>query len=92
MAKIEGDFTNNCKIEFEHNIAIGGFTYLVIYGYHINGAFICVPNWKWGCEASRYSESVGYNTEKLMECGAPAEVAREIALYIEEWQKAKDNL
>lgn len=83
MAKLESNFTNECKILFEHSIAINGCSYLVIFGKHINGGFICVPNWGWGCEATTNSYSVEYNTEKLMKCGAPKDVAREIALYIE---------
>lgn len=85
--KLESSFTTDVKIYFEHNIAIGGYTYLVIFGKHINGGFICVPNWKWGCEASDYNNSVGYNKEKLIEAGAGEEVAEAIAKYIDEWIK-----
>jgi hypothetical protein len=81
----ENDFTSDTKVYFEHNIAIGGYTYLVIFGRHINGGFICVPNWKWGCEASDLQYSSGYNKEKLMAAGANEEVAEQIARYIEEW-------
>ena len=83
--KLESDFTSETKIYFEHNICIGGFTYLVIFGRHINGGFICVPNWKWGCEATDLRYSVGYNKEKLMIAGANEEVAEQIARYIENW-------
>ena len=48
--KIENIF--KAKTVFEANISIGGCTYLIIYGEHINGAFCCIPNWGWGCEMS----------------------------------------
>ena len=83
--KLESSFTSNVKIYFEHNIAIGGYTYLVIFGKHINGGFICVPNWKWGCEASDHINSAGYNKEKLVEAGADEEAAEAIAKYIDGW-------
>lgn len=76
---IESIFEAN--IMFEFNVAIGGWTYLVIYGKHINGSFCCVPNWKWGCEMSNPKEVV-YNRDKLVECGASIEVAGEIAKAI----------
>ena len=85
MTKIEGDFTSSCKIYFEHNLAIGNSTYLVIYGEHINGGFICIPNWKWSCEASGFRNSAEYNAEKLVACGAPEKVAIEIAKHIDKW-------
>ncbi len=78
--KIETIF--EAKAMFEFNVAIGGWTYLVIYGKHINGGFCCVPNWKWGCEMSNPNE-VAYNRDKLIECGANEEVANEIAKAIQ---------
>lgn len=78
--KIETVFDAN--VSFEFNVAIGGWTYLVIYGNHINGGFCCVPNWKWGCEMAGPRE-VAYNRDKLIDCGAPEEVATEIAKAIE---------
>lgn len=77
--KIENVFSAN--VTFECNVAIGGFTYLVIYGEHINGGFCCVPNWKWCCEMSTPGD-VAYNCEKLIDCGASPEVAGEIAKAI----------
>lgn len=86
-AKLEHDFTASVKIYFEQNLEIGGMTYLVIFGAHINGGFICVPNHGWGCEASDYVNSANYNAAKLIESGAPKEVAVAIAEYINNWCK-----
>ena len=80
--KIENIF--KAKTIFEANIAIGGCTYLVIFGEHINGAFCCVPNWGWGCEMSSDPKDIAYNCEQLIQCGASPEVAKEIAKAIKE--------
>lgn len=78
--KIETEF--KASVLFEVNVAIGGWTYLVIYGKHINGYFCSIPNWKWGCEMAGPDE-VAYNSDKLIDCGASKEVAIEIARAIE---------
>lgn len=74
--KFETEF--KASVLFECNVAIGGWTYLVIYGKHINGYFCCVPNWKWGCEMAAPYE-VAYNRDKLIDCGANKEVAQALA-------------
>lgn len=79
-SKIETIF--EAKVMYEFNVAIDGWTYLVIYGKHVNGGFCCVPNWKWGCEMAGPNE-VAYNRDKLMECGAKEEIANEIAKAIQ---------
>lgn len=60
--KINGTFKTDNVQEFsvDHN----GFNYLVIYGHHINGWFIAIPNWQICTEAGP-PDSVPYNTEKL---------------------------
>lgn len=78
--EIENHFSAEAICEF--SVAIGDYSYLVIYGKHINGYFCCVPAWKWGCEMANPHETV-YNREKLMECGADEVVAKGIALAIE---------
>lgn len=42
-----------------------GNNFLIIYGQHINGGFIAIPNWGISTEAGT-PEDVFYNTEKLM--------------------------
>lgn len=83
--KLEKDWTNETGIFFEHDIVIGDFTYLVIFGYHVNGGWICVPNHAWGCEASDSVYEVQFNTDKLVGSGASPEVAEQIARYIDIW-------
>lgn len=74
--KIEQKF--NATVLNEYSVAIGGWTYLVIYGRHINGYFCCIPNWKIGCEMSDPNE-VAYNCDKLIDCGMKQDVAKELA-------------
>lgn len=87
MVKISEDFTNCCKVIFEYSIDVLGFSYTFIYGHHVNGGFLCVPRWKWGCELSNFPNSLSYNIEKITACGAPIEVAEEIALHIENFEQ-----
>lgn len=91
-AKLENDFTSNLTIHFEHNVEFCGMTYLVIFGSHVNGGFICIPNHNWCCEASDYANSAGYNTRKLIEAGATKEVATAIAEYIDNWNSKREPL
>ena len=82
---IEKDYTTEAQVLFEHSLAIGGLSYLVIYGMHINGGFICIPNWNIGCEAANNEYSIDFNTDKLINAGMKEEDAREIAAYIDNW-------
>jgi hypothetical protein len=79
--KIERVFKT--KVLFECSVAVGGSSYLLIYGEHINGNFCCVPNYKWGCEMSE-PEAVKYNALKLEECGANKNVALSLATAIKQ--------
>ena len=83
--KIENDYTEDAAILFEKNMAIGGYTYLVIFGMHINGGFICIPNHNIGCEASNLEYQIDYNKDKLVKCGLSEDAAQEIAAYIDSW-------
>ena len=38
------DFTQEAKIYFERSYSINGCSYLVIFGHHVNGGFLCIPN------------------------------------------------
>lgn len=87
----EHDYTDSIKIHFEHNIEIEGMTYMVIFGTHINGGFICIPNHGWCCEASDFANSAAYNTRKLIEAGAAKEVAKAIAEYIEDHNRKQER-
>jgi len=81
----ERDYSDECGIYFEHEISCFGYSYLIIFGYHINGAYICVPHWNWGCEATDVICSVEFNKEQLMKAGARNDVAYEISKYIDKW-------
>ncbi len=81
-AILEQDFTANVKIFFEHSLEINGCTYLVIFGRHINGGFIAIPNWNICCEASRYEDDTNHNYIHLVEAGLEKNVAKAIAKYI----------
>lgn len=49
-----------------HEISVdwNGFNFLIIYGKHINGWFIAIPNWKVCVEATEPTD-IYYNIDKL---------------------------
>ncbi len=55
-----------------------GWSFLVIYGQHVNGWFCAVPNWGKGAELAR-PDSVTYNSGKLAEAFRDAGIGRAIA-------------
>ena len=55
--KLEHDFTKNTKVYFEHSVEINDNSYLIIFGHHINGGFIAIPNWNICCEASAHNDN-----------------------------------
>ena len=73
---IEGKYNVNAICEI--SVSVCDYNFLVIYGKHINGYFCCIPNVGWGCEMSNKND-IFYNTEKLIECGADEETAKNIA-------------
>lgn len=79
------DYTDGCNVYFEHAVSFGDLSYLIIFGHHINGGFICVMNHGWVCEASDSTCSVDFNMNNLVRAGATPEVALEIARYIDNW-------
>lgn len=48
----------------EINVEFAGYSFLIIFGKHINGWFIAIPNWGISCEAA-HPRDVFYNTERL---------------------------
>lgn len=48
----------------EISVDWNGYNFLIIYGKHINGWFIAIPNWNVCAEAGQPSDDF-YNTEKL---------------------------
>ena len=67
----------------EISVNYNGCNYLVIFGRHVNGWYIAIPNWGKCVEAAN-PEDIFYNTERLSEVFEPetAEaLARTIAAY-----------
>lgn len=84
-------YNSSYKVSGTHEISIdhNGFNYLVIYGRHINGGFIAVPNWGISSEAGS-PEDIFYNTEKLSERFDDPETAKAIAEAVcEHWESVK---
>lgn len=54
------------KVTETHEFSVdwNGYNFLIIYGNHINGWFIAIPNWSISTEAA-HPEDVFYNTERL---------------------------
>jgi len=75
------DLTDTAKIIFEHDVQFNGYSYLVIFGRHINGGFINIPNWNIGTKASAEG-SVLYNAEQLIKAGLEEPAAWTIAQHI----------
>lgn len=91
-ADLQHDFTGSMEVLFEHDIAFDGFSYLVIFGKHINGGFIAIPNWNICCEASALPDNAAYNTEKLVRAGMKKKTARAIADYISGAMELKEAM
>lgn len=72
---------HKAMVLFEISMSYNGFSYLVIYGKHINGYFCCIPDWKYGCEMAEPND-IYYNSMKLIECGAEPDEAKAIATAI----------
>ena len=84
------DYTYSTSIVFEHELEINGCSFLVIFGKHIYGGFIAIPNWGICCEASA-DGSYLYNTEKLISSGLDKTSSETIASYIYKLCKTTDD-
>lgn len=70
----------------EFSVDYNGLNYLVIYGKHINGGFIAIPNWGISVEASVPTD-IFYNTERLASEFEDYEIPKVIAEAIKEhWE------
>lgn len=49
---------------YEAEIDGKGSSFHVVTGPHVNGMFLCIPNWQIGCELSHLSD-VFWNSEQL---------------------------
>ena len=86
--EIENIFKAECISEI--SVAVNGYSYLVIFGTHINGGFCCIPARGVGCELSSHEHfgDVYYNAERIgkvlknkTEGRCIAEAIRGAALY-----------
>lgn len=76
----------------EASVDWNGYNFLVIYGKHINGWFIAIPNWNVCTEAGQPSDDF-YNTEKLSRVidieNAPSVIAKAVR---EHWESINADL
>ena len=84
-AEIQSDYE-----EFEvHEISVdcsNGYSYLIIYGQHVNGWFIALPSWKKCVEAAN-PINYQYNTEKLSDVFNNADIGKALAMAVKEhWE------
>lgn len=74
----------------EFSVDWNGFSFLIIYGHHINGWFIAIPNWNVCTEAGQ-PEDDAYNATKLAQTHihdtAPVYLARAIREHWEGLEK-----
>lgn len=77
------DFTDESGIYFEHSLNYNGKAYLVIYGYHVDGNFVFLPNQMRGCTVDNDFQPI---SQKMIEAGFKAEFATVVAEYIYNWK------
>lgn len=56
--------TYDVEKTYETDVDWNGHNFLIIYGHHINGWFICIPNWNISTEAGSPTDEF-YNAERL---------------------------
>lgn len=82
------EVSNTQEISVDWN----GYNFLVIYGKHINGWFIAIPNWEACTEAGHPADDF-YNTEKLSRVidieNAPRVIAKAVR---EHWENTNAEL
>ena len=77
----------NAEVIFERDIAACGYSYLTIYGKHVNGYFCCILNHKISCEMSEPCDTF-YNFERLTAAGIEVMSAEIIANEIKKIAEA----
>ena len=76
---------------YEATVTARGSSYHILFGHQCNGMFLCIPNWKVGCELATLSDvfwnlnSIAHNEEKLCyeDATAIAYALKVLAEYIE---------
>lgn len=49
----------------EINIDVNGYSFLCIFGEHINGGFLAIPNWNICVELSADANDFAYNSDQI---------------------------
>lgn len=85
---------DNYKIQQDHgtytiheiSVDWNGWNFLIIYGEHINGWFIAIPNWKICVEATEPS-NIYYNIDKLSQAFNDHDKGKNVAEAVREhWE------
>lgn len=50
---------------YEATVVAEGYSFHILFGSQCNGMFLCIPNWRVGCELS-YLDDVMWNHESIM--------------------------
>lgn len=93
MSDMNYKIQNTYEVTQTHEFSVdwNGFNFLIIYGHHINGWFIAIPNWNVCTEAGEPSD-VAYNATKIAQTHihdiAPMYLAQAIA---EHWENVKER-
>lgn len=72
---------HKANVVCEFTVETDGFSYLVIYGKHVNGGFCAIPNHGIACEMSAANDTF-YNYEALKHSGINETDAKAIAAAI----------
>lgn len=56
---------------YEATVEAFGLSYHLLFGRQINGSFLCIPNWHFGCELAELSDTC-WNLDSII--GAKGEV------------------
>lgn len=63
---------------YEADLISNGYSYHLIFGMHVNGWFLCIPNHQIGIELGHPADRF-WNQESLQHAGVPLDEARSIA-------------
>ena len=80
----EASFTGECKIYFAHKVKIGQNAYFIIFGRHVNGYFVALPEWGIACNVE-YGANLYCEPGNLIAVGVQEDEAKAIAGYISDW-------
>lgn len=82
--KIEQKFSP--QLHKEISIEVGGMSYLIIYGRHVNGWYLCMPGWNVSCELGNPADCLAWNLDSLTgafhKVGYEPEWAKKLAVEI----------